>query len=213
MKIKVFQIAIFFIFVSCAHRGSGHYIRSSSNDTWKSISQRYGIPIWKIRAANSHRRVASDNWIFIPLKRGLLGLRNVNFPLEAMFNSRIFTWPVPSSKKISSRFGKRWGRPHEGIDIPARLGASIVAAADGVVIYSGNGLGGYGNLTVLAHQNGFFTVYAHAKRNYTRKGQKVYRGQVIALMGRTGRTTGTHLHFEVRYDSKAINPSHFGAFR
>ena len=81
-----------------------------------------------------------------------------------------------------------------------------------MVIYSGNDLGGYGNLTVISHKGGLFSIYAHARKNYTKKGDKVFRGQVIAEVGETGRTTGPHLHFEVRYDSKALDPLKFLAY-
>src|SRR5690606_9771758 len=126
---------------------------------------------------------------------------------EAHLNSGEFAWPVPSSKRISSGYGKRWGRHHEGIDIPGRVGTSIVAAADGKVIYSGSGLGGYGNITVILHDNGYHTVYAHAKRNLTVAGQRVYKGQVIAQLGKSGRSTGPHLHFEIRKNSRPLNPT------
>jgi murein DD-endopeptidase MepM/ murein hydrolase activator NlpD len=110
---------------------------------------------------------------------------------------------------MSSSFGQRWGKTHQGIDIPGRIGSHIVAAAEGVVVYSGDEIGGYGNITVIAHKNGFFTVYAHAKENFTRQGQRVYRGQVIAQIGMTGRTYGPHLHFEVRKNGEAIDPTNY----
>lgn len=116
-----------------------------------------------------------------------------------------FIWPVPSSKKISSHFGKRGSRKHEGIDIPARSGSNILAARDGKVIFSGR-MRGYGNVVVIKHDGGYHTVYAHNKRNYARKGQSVSTGEVIALVGNTGRSTGSHLHFEVRKNNVNQNP-------
>ncbi len=115
-------------------------------------------------------------------------------------------WPVPSSKKVSSNFGHRWGRKHEGIDIPAREGAPILAVQDGVVVYAGNGLGGYGNLIVLGHKNGLFSVYAHAQKVFVRKNDRISQGQMIASVGQTGKASGPHLHFELRQHSRAINP-------
>ncbi len=197
----------------CAHHRSGHHIKSGPRDTWKSIAQKYGVPLWKLKAFNAKHRYPRNRWIFVPLKRGLLGSGNVTSLSRAMFDSGMFAWPVPSSKRVSSRFGKRWGRQHQGIDIPAPAGTPIVAAASGVVVYSGNDLGGYGNLTVLAHKHGFFTVYAHAQKNFTRRGEKIRRGQMIATMGKTGRSTGVHLHFEIRYNSEALNPGQFAAFQ
>jgi len=116
-----------------------------------------------------------------------------------------FMWPVPSSKKISSHYGKRGSRMHEGIDIPARAGASIMAAKGGKVTFSGR-MRGYGNVVVVKHDRGFHTVYAHNKRNFARKGQSVSKGEVIAAVGNTGRSTGNHLHFEIRRNNKNQNP-------
>lgn len=114
-------------------------------------------------------------------------------------------WPVEGGK-LSSRFGKRGKRPHEGIDIAAAEGSAILAAADGVVIYAGSGLRGYGNLVIVRHGGGVVTVYAHNKRNLVREGVKVKQGQVIGEVGHTGRTTGNHLHFEVRKDEVPRDP-------
>jgi murein DD-endopeptidase MepM/ murein hydrolase activator NlpD len=189
----------------CGSLSSGHYVQLRKGESIKELSKTFRVPAWKIKQYNPDKYFRTGEWVFIPLKRGLMrNSKSINpsVPLK----EGVFSWPVPSSKRVSSQFGHRWGRPHEGIDIPARNGASIVAADDGIVIYSGKELGGYGNITVISHENGLFTVYAHAKKNFTQKGQRVYRKQVIAQVGTTGRSTGPHLHFEVRYESKALNP-------
>lgn len=98
------------------------------------------------------------------------------------------------------------GKKHDGIDIPARSGSHILAVNDGVVVYSGNGFGGYGNVLILSHRYGFFSLYAHNKVNYAKKGETVHKGQVIAQVGSTGKSTGPHLHFEIRRDGRALNP-------
>lgn len=217
MKINKLLIFIFLAFStltwvsSCSGLKSGKYVQLQKGDTLASVAKDYKVPKWKMEKANKGRKIASGQWIFVPLKRGLLSGTS-NITNDYLTYNGEFAWPVPSSKRITSKFGKRWGRAHEGIDIAARVGTSIVAADDGVIIYSGNNLSGYGNLTVISHAGGLFTVYAHAKKNFTHKGQKVYRGQVIAQVGMTGRTTGPHLHFEVRHDSKAINPLDFMAY-
>lgn len=196
---------------SCAGLKSGKYVQLHRGETLASVAEKYKVPKWKVEMANKGRRIASGEWVFVPLKRGLLSGTS-NITTEYLTYNGEFAWPVPSSKRLTSKFGKRWGRSHEGIDIAARIGTSIVAADDGIVIYTGNDLSGYGNLTVISHAGGLFTVYAHAKKNFTHKGQKVYKGQVIAQVGVTGRTTGPHLHFEVRHDSKAVNPLDFMAY-
>jgi murein DD-endopeptidase MepM/ murein hydrolase activator NlpD len=100
---------------------------------------------------------------------------------------------------VTSGFGRRSGRPHEGLDISAHVGAPIWAAAAGVVIFSGR-LGDYGNLVVIKHDELYATAYAHNKQNYVRKGDHVDRGQHIADVGKSGNARGNHphLHFEVR---------------
>ncbi len=196
---------------SCAGLKSGKYIQLQNGETLASIGEKYQVPKWKMEVANKGRKIASGQWVFVPLNRGLLSGTS-NITTEYLTYNGEFAWPLPSSKRLSSKFGKRWGRSHEGIDIAARVGTSIVAAEDGIVIYSGDNLSGYGNLTVISHAGGLFSVYAHAKKNFTKKGQKVYRGQVIAQVGMTGRSTGPHLHFEIRHDSKAINPLDFMAY-
>jgi murein DD-endopeptidase MepM/ murein hydrolase activator NlpD len=117
-----------------------------------------------------------------------------------------FHWPLRGP--ISSKFGLRKGRPHEGIDIRAKKGAPIRAAASGTVVFSGR-LRGYGQMLLIKHQDEFFTAYAHNSKNLTHKGKHVKRGEIIARVGNTGRTTGPHLHFEVRKGRKARNPLFF----
>ena len=114
---------------------------------------------------------------------------------------------MPESARISSGFGRRKGRNHDGIDIPAARGTPVVATLEGVVAYAGNELSGYGNLIVVAHPKGFFSVYAHNKVNLVREGQNVQQGEVIAKVGNTGRSTGPHLHFEFRYYDRPLNPT------
>jgi murein DD-endopeptidase MepM/ murein hydrolase activator NlpD len=118
---------------------------------------------------------------------------------------RAFLWPVPGGV-LTSGFGARGGRPHEGIDIAAPEGSAVVAAADGVVIYSGSGVRGYGNLILIRHAGGIVTVYAHNRRNRVAEKERVRRGQVIAEVGRTGNATSNHLHFELRAGETPRDP-------
>lgn len=117
-----------------------------------------------------------------------------------------FHWPIVG--EISSPYGIRHGRRHDGIDIRSPIGTPIKAAADGEVSYCKR-MRGYGNIVLLKHGNDFFTVYAHNSVNLVKQGQKIKQGQVIAKVGRTGRATGPHLHFEVRDGSKPRNPLFF----
>ncbi len=114
-----------------------------------------------------------------------------------------FVWPV--SGPVTSGFGERWGRMHEGIDIAVPEGTPVVAAAAGTVIEAGWG-GGYGNLVVIDHGNGLATAYAHNSSIAVAAGSQVSQGQVVAASGNTGSSTGPHVHFEVRVNGSAVDP-------
>jgi murein DD-endopeptidase MepM/ murein hydrolase activator NlpD len=113
-----------------------------------------------------------------------------------------FIWPV--SGVVTSGFGWRWGRMHEGIDISAPAGTTIRAVAAGTVIFAG-WMGGYGNLTIVDHGNGLATAYAHQSAIYV-GGGSVSQGTAIGAVGCTGSCTGNHLHFEVRVNGTAVDP-------
>jgi murein DD-endopeptidase MepM/ murein hydrolase activator NlpD len=112
-------------------------------------------------------------------------------------------WPV--SGAVTSGFGMRWGRMHEGIDIAVPDGTPVVAAAAGTVIHAG-WLGGYGNLVVVDHGNGLSTAYAHNSGYACSVGQRVSQGEVISYSGNTGNSSGPHVHFEVRVNGAAVDP-------
>ncbi|PSB03558.1 peptidoglycan DD-metalloendopeptidase family protein [Merismopedia glauca] len=115
-----------------------------------------------------------------------------------------YTWPV--NAVVTSGFGKRWGRLHAGIDLAAAIGTPVRAAAPGIVIRSG-WVGGYGNLVEIKHPNGSVTRYGHNSQLIVQVGQEVQQGDVISMSGNTGRSTGPHVHFEIRPDGKqAVNP-------
>tara|TARA_B100000686_G_scaffold351885_1_gene452030 strand:+ start:539 stop:1024 length:486 start_codon:yes stop_codon:yes gene_type:complete len=115
-------------------------------------------------------------------------------------------WPL--NGRITSMYGWRRGRHHDGIDIAAPMGKPIVAAANGTVIFSG-WRSGYGRMVVVQHNRWLKTVYGHTSRNYVRRGQNIKQGDVIALVGNTGRSTGPHLHFEVRTSQGAQDPMRY----
>lgn len=126
-----------------------------------------------------------------------------------------YLWPLMSDGyRLSSPFGWRSdpirGRRawHAGMDMADKTGSPVIAAADGTVVYSGWRLG-YGNLVEIKHSNGFTTRYGHLYRTIAREGDVVEAGQLVALLGNTGRSTGAHLHFEVRKDGNALNPMPF----
>lgn len=127
-----------------------------------------------------------------------------------------YLWPC-ASHNISSYYGYRWGSMHRGIDIAAPAGTDIYASKSGVVIvsmmgYSGSGFGGYGNVVMIQHNDGTYTLYAHCQTRYVSVGDVVSQGDVIAAVGSTGDSTGNHLHFEIRQgisSSTTVDPMNY----
>lgn len=117
--------------------------------------------------------------------------------------TRHFRWPL-SKIDVSSEFGSRGGR-HKGIDLRAPRGTPILAAASGKVLFSGK-MRGYGRVVIIEHEDGFRTLYGHNDRNMAKKGQRVWRGSMIATVGRSGNATGNHLHFELIHNDKRVDP-------
>ena len=119
-----------------------------------------------------------------------------------------FYHPIQTANRFTSGFGPRWGRMHNGTDFAAPHGTPIRSTADGIVTYVG-WQSAYGRLIKIKHDFGLETRYAHLSKFRVKKGQRVSRGQHIGDMGNTGRSTGTHLHYEIRIGGKAINPMKF----
>jgi len=124
-------------------------------------------------------------------------------PVPLVASSSGFVWPVHGV--VTSGFGWRWGRMHEGIDIAVANGTAVVSAASGTVIIAG-WMGGYGNLVVVDHGNGISTAYGHNTTVTVGPGQHVAQGQLIAYSGNTGHSTGPHVHFEVRVGGSPVDP-------
>ena len=118
-----------------------------------------------------------------------------------------FAWPI-RTYRISSRFGYRWGRMHNGVDLAAPTGTKIYATDGGTVTYAGY-KGSFGYLVIINHGGNYESYYAHCSKLLVKKGDKVFQGQNIALVGSTGRSTGSHLHFEIRYLGVPKNPLNY----
>lgn len=125
---------------------------------------------------------------------------------------RDFCMPTPS-RVITSNFGARWGRQHKGLDIKVYIGDTIRAAFSGKVRIVRYEARGYGKYVVIRHPNGLETIYGHMSKQLVRENQEVRAGEPIGLGGNTGRSTGSHLHFETRLCGVALNPALFFDFR
>lgn len=140
------------------------------------------------------------------------GSSNVN--TNNSYTGGVFTWPCPSSTRITSGFGKRNSPTagassyHQGYDIGASSGAAIVAAADGIVTITGYS-SVLGNYVILSHGGGLFTIYEHCSSVLVSKGQSVSQGSTIAKVGSTGISTGPHLHFGVQLNGKYVDPGNY----
>lgn len=135
-------------------------------------------------------------------------LKNATFKLDLQeIEKEHWSYPLPGAHVISP-FGGRGRRGHSGVDIKTKPNDDVLAAFDGVVERSGP-FAGYGNYIVIRHAYGFSTCYSHQSKNLVKKGQKVKAGEVIGLTGQTGRATTPHLHFEIRFKGRTINPNIF----
>ena len=214
-------IAIAFVIVllgSCSshtapRQGKWHTLKPG--ETLEVISKRYSVPITDIKAANDiydPDDLSPGNRLYIPTP---VRIKTVQKKAEQKPIPRVdskpkskraktkFIWP--SNGTISSGYGMRHGRLHEGIDITKDRGRDIRASAAGIVEFAGH-KSGYGKTIIINHGGGYKTLYAHNQKNFVRKGMRVRMGALIARMGSTGKSTGIHLHFEIQYRGKAENP-------
>ena len=123
-------------------------------------------------------------------------------------SSHGFQWPV-NSVEVTSIFGKRGKSVHEGIDLHAAIGTPVFASKDGVVLFAGSKIRGYGRMVVLRHHDQIATIYAHNSELLVHRGQFVKQGQQIAVSGATGHVSGPHVHFEIRRGMAALDPLRF----
>lgn len=138
--------------------------------------------------------------------------RATELPETFNIDLRHFTMPT-TSRVITSNFGSRWGRQHKGLDIKVYIGDTIRAAFSGKVRIVRYERGGYGKYIVIRHNNGLETIYGHLSKQLVEENQEVRSGEVIGLGGNTGRSTGSHLHFETRLCGVALNPALMFDFR
>ena len=193
--------------------GSWHVVRAGETST--KIAQDAGIPLEDLLEINGLRRGqalqpgrlvyvlrASSETKTNPTDASAPAAASALQPAAPAVQSEVgrvapLRWPL-AKPVLTSLFGKRWGRDHEGIDMKAPTGTPVLAAADAEVVYAGNQVRGYGNMVVLQHAGDLLTVYAHNSLLLVRTGDHVVAGREIARVGDTGHSTAPHLHFEVR---------------
>jgi murein DD-endopeptidase MepM/ murein hydrolase activator NlpD len=120
-------------------------------------------------------------------------------------HKNFFDWPVDEARMTRGFLPNR-KKPHLGVDLAAPKGTKVMAAHDGMVIYTGRGFHGYGKMVMIEGANGWATLYAHFSTINVKEGQMVQQGDVIGGMGRTGHATGVHLHFEIRKSRGPVDP-------
>jgi len=198
--------------------GTSIYIPGVTPSKFAAILKKEGIPVSKREKKKDERKVAKKEEKKKEAKEKNAEKKSEE-PIEAgkeegaeevvssiKTDRGRFIWPVDG--EVSSLFGMRHGRRHDGVDIRAKIGTPVYASADGEVVYAKK-MRGYGNLVLLKHAEDFFSVYAHNSVNLVKVGAKIRKGQLVSRVGRTGRATGPHLHFEIREGAKARNPLFF----
>ena len=181
----------------------GVWYTYQAGDTLEKISKRFSVSMMQIQRANDifdPEDLDEGTKLFIPKTQ--IDQKPVEKEIGKAANIQ-FDWPAQGT--ISSGYGIRQGKMHEGIDITKDMGRDVRSAADGIILFSGN-KNGFGKTIIVNHGHGLKTLYAHNARIYVRKGTQVKRGDIISQMGTTGRSSGIHLHFEVHVYGKPRNP-------
>jgi hypothetical protein len=192
-------------------RGEWHVVQAG--ETGAQLAARAGVPLEDLLEINGLERDAplepgSSIFLLAPETAPASASAPPPAPALSIESTASLRWPL-TEPKLSSTFGKRQGRAHEGIDLAAPIGTAIYAADNGQVLYAGNAVRGYGNMIVVQHGGDLLTVYAHSSVLLVHTGQKVTAGQEIARVGQTGHATGPHLHFEVRRGQVPQDPMRF----
>ncbi len=235
MTVRLFCIALLALFIAACADPYGIYHKVRDKEDLQKISLLYQVDIDKLRAANTMGpadEVKTGDYLFVPgvkapsdgkvksvlsqkkdtgttVGTGKQALATTHGAqgkqLKATGDAK-FIWPLKGV--VTSPFGVRNGTMHEGIDISVPEGTPVVAAGDGKVIFAADH-GGYGNVVIIQHADNYFSVYAHNSKLIAQEGQTVKQGDKIAISGNTGRSSGPHLHFEVRIGSKPQDPMPF----
>ncbi|MCP4135603.1 MAG: M23 family metallopeptidase [bacterium] len=192
------------------YRGkTGKWIMPESRKKLKSIIRKFRVTMSEVKQINGSKFKYRD-YIFIPYSKEYYEKLKVNGLERKSVNStkNEYIWPIRRVRRITSTFGMRWGQLHTGVDLPATKGTPVIAALDGRIISVGYS-GGHGKSIYVEHRNHFYSRYSHNSVILVKKGDFIKKGQIIALVGSTGNSTGNHLHFEIRYNDIPLNPLDF----
>lgn len=187
----------------------GRWEFAESRDLLAYFAKKYRVTLKEIYEINA--RVSTGEYVFIPYSRehiAKLQSEGIKRNSIAQKSDDDMVWPVEGIDRITSTFGMRWGKFHDGVDLPKRQGSPVIAVTDGRVIAAGYH-GGYGNTVIIEGRNHIRSQYSHNYALLVKKGEFVRKGQIIALLGSTGNSTGNHLHFEIRYKDLPLNPLDF----
>lgn len=191
----------------------GVFYEVKPGDSLWEIAKRYKVTVSAIVDANDLAdpgKIKPKDVIFLPGAESPSNSRQALASRSATGRTSAagiqLAWPV--NGRITSDYGERWGRMHNGLDIAAPTGTSIRAAASGTVVSAG-WAGTYGKLVIIDHGNGLRTYYGHCSSILVSEGERVKAGQVIAKVGSTGRSTGPHLHLEVRINGRPADPEKY----
>jgi murein DD-endopeptidase MepM/ murein hydrolase activator NlpD len=197
---------------------AGTWYVAKKGETLAQIAGREGVPLEDLAEINGLRRNAKldeGQIVFLLDREGLTRAPEAAAPPPPQAppgtppaGDGKFRWPL-QDPRLSSVFGERQGKVHEGIDMAAPIGTPIFASRDGTILYAGDAVRGYGNMAVLQHDEDLLTVYAHCSVVLVHIGERVHAGQEIARVGQSGRATAPHLHFEVRKGQVPQDPLGF----
>lgn len=198
--------------VTSTTTGGVYHSVKKGQTLWR-IAKTYGVDIQTVAEYND---IYDKNLIYVGQEIFISGAEKQlevevykgddNSKGDIVIHKGMFVWPTEGV--VYSLFGVRWGQMHSGLDISAKAGTPVLAGREGTVEYAGR-KGGYGNLVILRHKDGYETYYGHLSVISVKEGDGIAKGQKIGLVGSTGKSTGPHLHFEIRKDNKVRNPLFF----
>lgn len=186
-----------------------HILTSDNSDVYYHDADKLGTTFDS--TFNTAWNMYLQTWDTENLNPYLYDFNSFNKPVNLCLSYDSLGFAIPVATMVTSEFGHRWGRAHQGVDLDLETGDTVVAAFDGVVRMS-RYYYGYGNMVVVRHHNGLETLYGHLSKNLVEVGQSVKAGESIGLGGNTGHSFGSHLHFEMRFMGQPINPAKFIAF-